>query len=186
MQGTTDDGAPLADRDIIGNLGLLLVAGIDTTWSAIGSSLWHFAQRPDHVAQLRDRPELWPTAIEELLRAYSPVTMGRIATQDTAVAGCPVSQGRRVLLSFPAANRDASVFDRPEEVLLDRQHNRHLAFGSGIHRCGGSNLARMELRVALQVWLERIPAFRLADSRARHLGRRPGARPALGAGRARG
>ncbi len=163
VQGTTDAGEPLPDRDILGNLGLLLVAGIDTTWSAIGSSLWHLAQRPDQAAQLREQPDLWPTAIEELLRAYAPVTMGRIATQDTSVAGCPVSSGRRVLLSFPAANHDAAVFDRPEEVLLDRQHNRHLAFGSGIHRCGGSNLARMELRVALQVWLERVPAFRLAD-----------------------
>lgn len=166
VHGTLEDGTPLPDRDIVGNLGLLLVAGIDTTWSAIGSSLWHLAQRPDQVAQLRDDPTLWPTAIEELLRAFAPVTMGRIATQDTSVAGCPVAAGRRVLLSFPAANRDATVFERPDEVLLDRQHNRHLAFGSGIHRCGGSNLARMELRVALQVWLERVPSFRLADADA--------------------
>ena len=163
VHGTTDDGRTLADRDILGNLGLLLVAGIDTTWSAIGSSLWHLAQRPDQVSALRDRPELWPTAIEELLRAFAPVTMGRIANQDTAVAGCPVPHGRRVLLSFPAANRDPAAFERPDEVVLDREHNRHVAFGSGIHRCGGSNLARMELRVSLQVWLERIPAFRLAD-----------------------
>jgi cytochrome P450 len=141
----------------------LLLAGIDTTWSGIGSSLWHLAQRPDQVQQLRDHPDLWPTAVEELLRAYSPVTMGRIATSDTEVAGCPVPSGRRVLLSFPSANRDASVFERPDEVLLDREHNRHLAFGSGVHRCAGSNLARMEMRVALQVWIEQIPTFRLAD-----------------------
>ena len=165
-QGTMDDGTPLPDRDVLGNLGLLLIAGIDTTWSAIGSSLWHLAQRPDQVRQLHEQPELWPTAVEELLRAYAPVTMGRIATAETEVAGCPVPHGRRVLLSFPAANRDPEVFERPDDVLLDREHNRHVAFGSGIHRCAGSNLARMELRVALQVWLERIPAFRLADPAA--------------------
>ncbi len=166
VHDTTDGGVAMSDRDVLGNLGLLLVAGIDTTWSAIGSSLWHLAQRPDQVQQLHDDPELWPTAVEELLRAYSPVTMGRIATSDTEVAGCPVPHGRRVLLSFPSANRDAAVFERPDEVLLDRQQNRHLAFGSGVHRCAGSNLARMELRVALQVWLERIPSFHLADPEA--------------------
>ena len=164
--GRMDDGSPLSDRDVLGNLGLLLIAGIDTTWSSIGSSLWHLAQHPEQVQQLREHPELWPTAVEELLRAYSPVTMGRIATADTAVAGCPVAHGRRVLLAFPAANRDPAAFERPDEVLLDREHNRHVAFGSGIHRCAGSNLARMELRVALQVWIERIREFRLADPAA--------------------
>ena len=166
VHGTSEDGTQLADKDIVGNLGLLLLAGIDTTWSAIGSSLWHLAQRPDQRKQLRDDPDLWPMAVEELLRAYSPVTMGRIATAETEVAGCPVPHGRRVLLSFPAANRDASVFEQPDEVILDREHNRHVAFGSGIHRCAGSNLARMELRVALQVWHEQIPEYRLADPAA--------------------
>jgi hypothetical protein len=161
--GTLDDGTPLPDRDVLGNLGLLLIAGIDTTWSSIGASLWHLAQHPEQVAQLRDRPGLWPTAVEELLRAYAPVTMGRIATADTTVAGCPVPHGRRVLLSFPAANRDPAVFENPDEVILEREHNRHVAFGSGVHRCAGSNLARMELRVALQTWVARIPHFRLAD-----------------------
>jgi len=142
---------------------LLLVAGIDTTWSAIGSSLWHLAQHPEHRKQLRDNPELWPTAIEELLRAYSPVTMARIVDRDTEFQGCPMKAGDRILMSFPAANRDPRQFDQPDEVILDREHNRHVAFGSGIHRCAGSNLARLELRVALQVWLERIPEFSLID-----------------------
>ena len=166
VQGTTEDGEPLADKDIVGNLGLLLLAGIDTTWSSIGSSLWHLAQRPDQRKQLRDDPDLWPTAVEELLRAYSPVTMGRIAQSETEVGGCPVPHGRRVLLSFPAANRDPSVFEQPDEVILDRERNRHVAFGSGVHRCAGSNLARMELRVALQVWHELIPEYELTDPAA--------------------
>jgi cytochrome P450 len=104
-----------------------------------------------------------PTATEELLRAYSPVTMGRVVTQDVEVNGCPMHQGDKVLLNFPAANRDPAVFERADEVVLDRAHNRHLAFGAGIHRCAGSNLARMEVRVAIEEWLRAIPDFRIAD-----------------------
>ncbi|MGH9134156.1 MAG: cytochrome P450, partial [Ilumatobacteraceae bacterium] len=157
------DGEPVSDTHIVGTCNLMLVAGIDTTWSAIGSSLWHLAQHPEHRTQLRDRPEIWPMAIEELLRAYSPVTMARMASKDTDVAGCPIREGDRVLMTFPAANRDPDVFENPDEVILDREHNRHIAFGAGIHRCAGSNLARLELRVALQTWLERIPDFELDD-----------------------
>ncbi len=102
-------------------------------------------------------------AVEELLRAYSPVTMARIASKDIEVDGCPIREGDRVLMTFPAANRDPDVFERPDDVILDREHNRHVAFGAGIHRCAGSNLARLELRVALQTWLERIPEFQLDD-----------------------
>jgi hypothetical protein len=157
------DGEPVPDAHILGTCNLMLIAGIDTTWSAIGSSLWHFAQHPEHRRQLRDDPELWPLAIEELLRAYSPVTMARIVTHDATVAGCPMKEGDRVLMAFPAANRDPEVFDDPDVVRLDRTGNRHLAFGSGIHRCAGSNLARLELRASLQVFLERIPDFEIVD-----------------------
>jgi cytochrome P450 len=142
---------------------LMLVAGVDTTWSAIGSTLWHMAQHPEHRKQLRDNPDLWPTAIEELLRVYAPVTMARIVDHDVEYNGCPMKAGDRVLMPFPAANRDPRVFENPDEVILDREHNRHVAFGSGIHRCAGSNLARLEVRVALQTWLERIPEFELVD-----------------------
>jgi cytochrome P450 len=125
--------------------------------------MWHVATHDDDRRRLVAEPELIPTAVEELLRAYSPVTMARIAAVDTEIAGCPVAEGQRVLLSFPAANRDPAVFDRADEVVIDRQVNRHVAFGVGIHRCAGSNLARMELRVALETWLRRIPEFRLVD-----------------------
>jgi cytochrome P450 len=103
------------------------------------------------------------SAVEELLRAYSPVTMARIVTKDIDVNGCPMRQGDKLLLNFPAANRDPAVFPRADQVLLDREQNRHVAFGTGIHRCAGSNLARMELRVALEEWLARVPVFHLAD-----------------------
>ena len=157
------DGEPVPDDHILGTCFLMLVAGIDTTWSAIGSALWHLAHHPEHRAQLRDQPELWPSAIEELLRAYSPVTMARVLTEDVEFQGCPMKGGDRVLMAFPAANRDPEVFENPDEVIFDREDNRHLAFGSGIHRCAGSNLARLELRVAVQIFLERIPEFELAD-----------------------
>jgi len=160
------DGAPVDEDYVLGVCNLMLVAGVDTTWSAIGSSLWHLAQHPEHQRQLRNDPALWPTAIEELLRAYSPVTMARIVDHDTDFQGCPMSAGDRVLLPFPAANRDPRQFENPDEVILDRQSNRHVAFGSGIHRCAGSNLARLELRVALQTFLARVPEFRLADPAA--------------------
>ncbi|MFA5774661.1 MAG: cytochrome P450 [Ilumatobacteraceae bacterium] len=157
------DGKKVDDNYVLGVCNLMLVAGIDTTWSAIGSSLWHLAQHPEHRRQLRENDELWPTAIEELLRVHSPVTMARIVDHDTEFQGCPMHSGDRVIMSFPAANRDPRMFENPDQVILDREHNRHVAFGSGIHRCAGSNLARLELRVALQTWLERIPEFELVD-----------------------
>lgn len=160
------DGQKVGDNYVLGVCNLMLVAGIDTTWSAIGSSLWHLAQQPEHRRQLRENDELWPTAIEELLRVYSPVTMARIVDHDTEFQGCPMKTGDRVLMSFPAANRDPRMFENPDQVILDREHNRHVAFGSGIHRCAGSNLARLELRIALQTWLERIPEFELVDPAA--------------------
>jgi len=157
------EGEPVSDIHILGTLGLLLIAGIDTTWSSIGSSLWHLATHPDDRERLAREPDLLPTAIEEFLRAYSPVTMARIVNDDTEVNGACMHAGDRVVLNFPAANRDPDAFPDADKVLIDRAVNRHVAFGVGIHRCAGSNLARMELRVALEEWTARIPEFRLAD-----------------------
>jgi cytochrome P450 len=155
------DGRELTERHFYGTLRLLLIAGIDTTWSAIGSSLWHLARTPSDRRRLAAEPELIPTAVEEFLRAYSPVTMARQVRKDGAIAGCPVKAGEMVLLAFPAANRDPAVFPDADKVIIDRQDNRHAAFGLGIHRCAGSNLARMEMQVALEEWLKRIPEFSL-------------------------
>ncbi len=145
----------------MGSLRLLLIAGIDTTWSAIGSSLWHLSKTPADRKRLVAEPELMPFAIEEFLRAYSPVTMAREVMKETTVSGCPVKPGNMVLLSFPAANRDPAMFEDADKVIIDRKQNRHAAFGLGIHRCVGSNLARMEMTVALEEWLKRIPEFNL-------------------------
>ena len=166
LLNTRVDGELVSEDYVMGVCNLMLVAGIDTTWSAIGSSLWHLAQNPDHRRQLREQPDVWPMAIEELLRAYSPVTMARIVDHDTEFQGCPMHAGDRVLMSFPSANRDPRQFESPDDVILDREHNRHVAFGAGIHRCAGSNLARLELRVALQTWMERIPEFELIEPEA--------------------
>jgi cytochrome P450 len=154
---------PLSPQHVVGTIILLMVAGIDTTWSSIGSSIWHLAQHPSDLQRMVNEPELLPTAIEELLRMYAPVTMARIVSQDTEIGGCPVKRGESVLLPFPAANRDPEVFPDADKVIIDREENRHVAFGLGIHRCLGSNLARLELRLAVEVFIQRFPKFELAD-----------------------
>ena len=164
MNARDKDGQPLTDAHVQGSLRLLLIAGIDTTWSGIGSSLWHLAKTPADRERLIAEPKLLPTAIEEFLRAYSPVTMAREVMKETTVSGCPIKPGNMVLLSFPAANRDPAVFPDADKVIIDRKENRHAAFGLGIHRCIGSNLARMEMLVAIEEWLKRIPDFRLDPS----------------------
>jgi cytochrome P450 len=159
-------GRKLEPDVVTGAMGLLLIAGIDTTWSAIGASLWHLAKTPADLGRLVADPGLLPTALEEFLRAYAPVTMARLVKQDMNWHGVDMKAEDWILLSFPSANRDPAQFDRAGEVVIDREVNRHAAFGLGIHRCLGSHLARMELRVALEVWLDRFPAFTLADPAA--------------------
>jgi hypothetical protein len=159
-------GEKLSQEHVRGSIVLLLLAGIDTTWSAIGSSIWHLAQHPEDRRRLAAEPELLPTAIEEMLRAYAPVTMARIVARDHDFHGCPMKKDEWVLLPFPAANRDPALFERADEVVIDRLENRHAAFGLGIHRCLGSNLARLELTVAVDEFLARFPEFELADPAA--------------------
>ncbi|MHB8506390.1 MAG: cytochrome P450 [Acidimicrobiales bacterium] len=167
------DGQKLHPDHVRGTMILLLIAGIDTTWSAIGASLWHLATHPEHRRRLAagvggagagaGEPGLMDTAVEELLRAYAPVTMARLVAKDVELGGRQLHEGDWLLLPFPAANRDPAAFPDADRVVLDRAVNRHAAFGLGIHRCLGSNLARMELRVALEEWLARYPEFGLAD-----------------------
>ncbi len=155
-------GQKLSLDHVRGSIVLLLLAGIDTTWSAIGSSIWHLATHPADRQRLVAEPELMPTAIEELLRAYAPVTMARMVARDHEFHGCPMKTDEWVLLPFPAANRDPELFDRADEVVLDRLENRHAAFGLGIHRCLGSNLARLEVLAAVEEFLGRFADFELA------------------------
>ena len=157
------NGEPLSDDHIGGTIALLLIAGIDTTWSAIGASLWHLAQVPSDRKRLVDDPSVLPFAVEEFLRFYAPVTMARIVAKEVEVGGQRLGERDWVLLPFPAANRDPEAFEDADRFVIDRKRNRHVAFGLGIHRCLGSNLARMELQVAVDEWMQRIPDFELAD-----------------------
>jgi cytochrome P450 len=157
------NGEPLSDQHIGGTIALLLIAGIDTTWSAIGASLWHLAQSPDDRRRLVDDPDVLPFAVEEFLRFYAPVTMARLVSSEVEVGGQKLGERDWVLLPFPAANRDPEAFEDADRFVIDRTRNRHVAFGLGIHRCLGSNLARMELQIAVDEWMRRIPDFELAS-----------------------
>jgi len=156
------EGQVVSDDIAGGMIVLLLIAGIDTTWSAIGSSLWHLAQHPEDHQRLLDDPEVMTFALEEFLRAYAPVTMARLVAKDNDFHGCPMKKDDWVLLPFPAANRDPLKFEDPDTFVVDREENRHAAFGLGIHRCLGSNLARLELKVAIEEFIKRFPRFELA------------------------
>lgn len=160
----TLDGQPLTKKHQMGSLMLLVMAGADTTWNTLGASLWHLAQHPEERARLIAEPKLLTTGIEEFLRVFAPVTLARITTTQTQLHGrCPMAN-ERVILPLASANRDPKVFDQPDELQLDRKRNRHITFGSGTHRCLGSHLARLELRVGLQEWLAAMPNYELADS----------------------
>ena len=158
-----DPDARITPEVVVGIANLLVVAGIDTTWSSIGSALWHLGTNPDDRQRLLDEPELLPVAIEECLRYYAPVTMARVAETDIDFQGVHINQGDKVLMNFPAACHDPEHFENPDEFIIDRAKNRHIAFGSGVHRCAGSNLARLEMTTAVRVWLERIPEFEVSD-----------------------
>jgi cytochrome P450 len=163
LLGVEIDGEKVPLRQVRGTIELLLIAGVDTTWSSIGAGIWHLARFEGDRRRLVEEPELIPVAIEELLRAYAPVTMARLVVQETELRGCPMKPGEWVLLPFPAANRDPEQFADGDDVVIDRAKNPHATFGLGIHRCLGSNLARLELRVALEEWLARFPDFELTD-----------------------
>jgi hypothetical protein len=149
----------MATVDQLGVASLLLVAGIDTTGCMLGTSLWWLAQHPEARQRLIDDPALWPTAVEELLRRFAPVSVVRIVTRDVSIDGQIIPGDEHVLLPFPAGNLDEQAFPDPYTLQLDRAPNRHLAFGAGVHRCIGAHLARMELRVGLEEFLRVIPDF---------------------------
>lgn len=159
---TSMGGEPLPDHLIERMLVLQLIAGIDTTWSSIGAALWHLAVNDEDRRRLVAEPELLPTAMEEFLRAYAPVNVARRVAADTEVNGVQMQAGDHVMMTFPIACRDPERFDRADEVVIDRTENRHIAFGAGIHRCIGSNLARLEMEIALETWLRHMPEYSIS------------------------
>jgi cytochrome P450 len=154
------DGHQLTREDILDICFLFLIAGLDTVSATLDCMFSFLSQHPEHRQQLVDDPSVIPSAIEELLRWETPVQMvARAAAEDGTFAGCPVKKGDNIVLMLGSANTDDLDVEDAQAVRFDREVNRHIAFGGGIHRCLGSHLARMELRVALREWHRRIPEY---------------------------
>ncbi|AYJ05291.1 cytochrome P450 [Mycobacterium avium] len=155
-------GQPLSREELLDICFLFLIAGLDTVTDSLDCFFVYLARHPEHRRQLVERPDVLPGAVEELLRWETPVPgVARVATQDVEVGGCPISKGERVSPLLGAANTDPAEFPDPETVDFTRSPNRHRAFGGGPHRCLGSHLARMELRVALREFHGRIPDYEI-------------------------
>jgi cytochrome P450 len=158
------DGEKLTDDEILDICFLFMIAGLDTVTDSLDCMFAFLAQEPDHRRQLVEHPEIIPSAIEELLRWESPVpAVARVATGDTEVGGCPIHAGEQVMLLLASANTDDGSHPGVDTVDLARDPNPHLAFGGGVHRCLGSHLARLELRVALREFHKRIPDYSLVE-----------------------
>jgi cytochrome P450 len=158
------DGEKLTDDEILDVCFLFIIAGLDTVTDSLDCMFAYLAQEPEHRRQLVEHPEIIPSAIEELLRWESPVpAVARVATTDLEVSGCPIHAGEQVMLLLASANTDDSMHPGADTVDLARDPNPHLAFGGGVHRCLGSHLARLELRVALREFHKRIPEYSLAE-----------------------
>ncbi|MBW2236627.1 MAG: cytochrome P450 [Deltaproteobacteria bacterium] len=160
------DGEKLSRNDILDICFLLLLAGLDTITATLGCNIAYLAANPQQRRRLVAKPELIPNAVEELLRWETPVTgVPRLAREDFSIGGIDVKAGELVTLLLGAADVDADEFDEATRVDFERARNRHLAFGGGPHRCLGSHLARMELRVAMEEWHKRIPEYAVAPGR---------------------
>jgi cytochrome P450 len=159
------DGRPITDDEIVGTVQLLILGGLETTAGALGHAIVRLCRQPELQEQLREHPELIADAVQEFLRIDpSFVSVGRTAVRDAQLAGCPVQSGDKVLIHWASANRDPREFADPDTFDLARERNRHLAFGAGPHRCVGSNLARMNMRVALEELLHRLNDIRIDDA----------------------
>ncbi|MEE8165226.1 MAG: cytochrome P450, partial [Myxococcota bacterium] len=156
------DGEKLTRNEILDICFLTLIAGLDTVTATLGCNIAYLASNPKQRQRLVEKPQLIPGAIEELLRTETPVTaLPRIVKKDTTVSGVRLKADEMVTVVLGASNMDESHFDDPDKVDFERERNRHLAFGGGTHRCLGSHLARMELRVAMEEWHRRIPNYEI-------------------------
>lgn len=158
------DGHRLTNDDVLDIGFLFFIAGLDTVTSSLDCMLAYLAQHPDQRKRIVDDPSVIPHAVEEMLRWETPVQgVVRITTQDTEVAGCPIKAGKTVSVMLGSANTDERAWDAPDTIDFDREGNKHIAFGGGVHRCLGSHLARMELRVALEEWHAKVPEYSLPE-----------------------
>jgi cytochrome P450 len=156
------EGRPVTEAEILGLILLLILGGLETTAGALGHFMIRFCQEPEIPALLRRQPELVPTAVEELLRLEGPfIGIGRTARYDAEIGGRQIKEGEKVLIYWASANRDEDEFQGAASFDLNRPTNRHIAFGAGPHRCAGSNLARLNLRVAVLEIIRRLTDLRL-------------------------
>lgn len=155
---------PIRDDEFLNMSLVLLLGGLDTVKSQLGYMFYHLATHDADRQRLVDEPEIAPAAVEEFLRAFAIVMDGRKLAQDVDFHGCPMKKGDMVMLTLAAASRDTTAFDNAEVVDFDREHVTHFSFGSGPHRCLGSHLARLELKIVLEEWHKRIPDYRLDPS----------------------
>jgi cytochrome P450 len=162
------DGEPIEEEEMLRMAFLLFLGGLDTVTSALSFSFAHLVQNPQHRDRLVADPAIIPSAVEEFLRRDAIIVIGRVANEDVEIGGFPIKAGDRILLNSIAANRDWRQFPEPDEVQLDREPNRHVSFGMGPHRCVGSHLARLELRIVLEEFHRRIPNYRLPDGYVVH------------------
>ncbi|MGP4053884.1 cytochrome P450 [Mycobacterium sp. 4D054] len=157
------DGEKLAFADVVSNAMLLVQAGLETTASAMSFAYHYLATSPAERDRLIDEPDLLARAVEEFIRfAGSIHGIPRTVAKDVEMNGCRFSPGESVIVNYAAANRDERQFPDADRCILDRRENRHLGFGAGVHRCLGSNLARLEFQVGLERVLARMPDFTLA------------------------
>jgi cytochrome P450 len=160
------EGGRLSDEVVQSIAKLIVGGGMDTTTSLTGQTLVYLSAHPEVRRRLLDEPELLVPATDEFLRVFAPSqSMGRTVTGPVEVGGCPMAAGERVLVPWVAANFDESVFERPEEVVLDRPRNRHLSFGIGFHRCVGAHLAKAMFRAMMRQVLDRLPDYRVLEDR---------------------
>ncbi|MGO8859157.1 MAG: cytochrome P450 [Acidimicrobiales bacterium] len=156
------DGRRVTRQELLDICFILLIGGLDTVSASLDCFFAFLAEHPTHRRQIVEDPSLIPPAIEELLRYEAPVMMtSRIVTEDTKLGECPVKAGDNLFMFHGASNTDEEGLPDAGEVKFDRPSYRHLSFGGGVHRCLGSNLARLELRTALRVWHSRIPDYRI-------------------------
>jgi cytochrome P450 len=159
------DGRPLTDDEVFGMAFLVFIGGLDTVASSLGLHFMHLARHPEQQAELRAHPERIPQAVEELLRAYSIVNSRRTVTREVTIGEVTMQPGDFVLICTNLGNLDPEKFDDPQRVDFNRAdaHVPHMAFNFGPHRCVGSHLARRELRIALELWLKKVPPFRMTE-----------------------
>ena len=158
-------GDKLSEDELLAMVFLLLIAGHETTVNLIGNGILALIENPDEMRKLRSEPALVKLAVEELLRYTSPVltTTERYALENATVRDVTIPRGEMTLGVIGSANRDETVFERPDELQITREPNKHLAFGQGIHFCLGAPLARMEAQIAFTTLLARLPDLRLKN-----------------------